>query len=199
VCNISDRYFRALQFSVIKLKNYFSSNNPVFVYVLHYFCKHLEEIFCTLEVGKKSSPRHYYPSTKLHYSTSQDIVILIFASWKPQIAHFYVLFTRCLNLFYWVTAWLKNYDFRNITPCSSLRVDWRFGGDRFLRNVSWLSTEYRVLYPEDRTLHYRRCQNLRSYTFALWSLNLVIIFWVINYTSLTHNRNSKIKICSGQL
>jgi hypothetical protein len=38
------------------------------------------------------------------------------------------------------------------------------GGDMFLRNVGWLSTDYTARYiPEDRTLHEHRCENLKSH------------------------------------
>jgi hypothetical protein len=37
------------------------------------------------------------------------------------------------------------------------------GCDMFLRNVSWLSTDYTRCIPEDRTLHNHRYQNLKSY------------------------------------
>jgi hypothetical protein len=37
------------------------------------------------------------------------------------------------------------------------------GGDMFLRNVGWLSTDYTALYPEDIPVHKHRCENLRSY------------------------------------
>jgi hypothetical protein len=36
------------------------------------------------------------------------------------------------------------------------------GGDVFLRNVSWHSMDYTMLYP--LTLHNHRCENLKSYT-----------------------------------
>jgi hypothetical protein len=42
------------------------------------------------------------------------------------------------------------------------------GGDTLLRNVRWLSTDYTSLYPEDRTLHKHRCENLPMYLFASW-------------------------------
>jgi hypothetical protein len=63
--------------------------------------------------------------------------------------------------------------FRDITLCSPLKANRYFGGtyrylangillvlfepehggDMFLRNVSWLLTDYTALYSEDRTLH----------------------------------------------
>jgi hypothetical protein len=36
------------------------------------------------------------------------------------------------------------------------------GGDMFLRNVGWLSTDYTALYPR-RFLHNHRRENLKSY------------------------------------
>jgi hypothetical protein len=35
-------------------------------------------------------------------------------------------------------------------------------GNMFLRNVGWLSTDYRRYIPEDRTLHNHGCENLKS-------------------------------------
>jgi hypothetical protein len=42
------------------------------------------------------------------------------------------------------------------------------GGDVFLRNVGWLSTDYTAYIPEDITLHDHRCENLRSYIRDWW-------------------------------
>jgi hypothetical protein len=82
--------------------------------------------------------------------------------------------------------------FWDITPCSPLKFNWRFGGpyrlhlpgkyklikkpgwkqvanrallwdDIILRNVSWLSTDYTALYPRNNTLHNQRCKNFNSY------------------------------------
>jgi hypothetical protein len=37
-------------------------------------------------------------------------------------------------------------------------------GGMFLRNVGWLSTDYKVLYPKEVNLHNHRCENLKPYT-----------------------------------
>jgi hypothetical protein len=39
--------------------------------------------------------------------------------------------------------------------------DFEYGGDIFLRNVSWLSADYTV-FPEDSTFHNYQCENLKS-------------------------------------
>jgi hypothetical protein len=62
--------------------------------------------------------------------------------------------------------------FWDITPCSPLIVHRRFetyifdphdGGDMFLRNVGWHSTDYTTLYP--RRWHHC-CENLKSYVIS---------------------------------
>jgi hypothetical protein len=73
----------------------------------------------------------------------------------------------------------KSAIFWDITPCSPLSAKPTFrryisppssayfldpedGGDMFLRNVGWNSTDYRRYVPEDGTLHNHRCENLKS-------------------------------------
>jgi hypothetical protein len=49
---------------------------------------------------------------------------------------------------------------------------WRWG-DMFFRNVRWLSTGYKALYP----LHNHRCENLKSYAVCLHSTS-PLLFWI---------------------
>jgi hypothetical protein len=37
------------------------------------------------------------------------------------------------------------------------------GGELFLQNIGWLSTDYTALYPRRRTLHNHRCENLKIF------------------------------------
>jgi hypothetical protein len=82
----------------------------------------------------------------------------------------------------------KSSIFWDITPCSPLKLNRRFGGtccfhlqcrrisqarnqregsdpedqsNMFLRNVGWFSTDYAAYIPEDRILHNHRCENLK--------------------------------------
>lgn len=50
----------------------------------------------------------------------------------------------------WILAWFT------LHPWS-----WR-------QNLGWHSSDYMVLYPEDRTLLNHHCENLKSYTYNLW-------------------------------
>jgi hypothetical protein len=56
----------------------------------------------------------------------------------------------------------------DITPCSQLKVNRRFGGDTFLRNIGWLSTRYTGYIPEGSPLHTHRCEDLRYYLFMVY-------------------------------
>jgi hypothetical protein len=42
---------------------------------------------------------------------------------------------------------MKRSIYWDITPCGSLKLSRRFGGDMFLRNLNYLSTDYTALYP----------------------------------------------------
>jgi hypothetical protein len=68
------------------------------------------------------------------------------------------------------TLWdTKSYIFSDITPCSPLKVDQRFGvicrlnlRGRTETSVDFQRTTRRYI-PEVRTLHNHRCENLKSY------------------------------------
>jgi hypothetical protein len=49
----------------------------------------------------------------------------------------------------------------------------------FLRNAGSLSTDYTAFVPEDGSLHYHRCENLKSY-FFIFSVDI----WHISFLSL---------------
>jgi hypothetical protein len=102
---------------------------------------------------------------------------------------------------------MRSSIFWDITPCSPLKVNrrlgitsrrhrqirrrrqarnlherrWQNGGDMFLRNVGWLSTDYTTLYPR-RTFYNYLCENLRSYTGVGTSRTLCM-----NCKEWTHN------------
>jgi hypothetical protein len=93
--------------------------------------------------------------------------------------------------------------FWDITPCSPLKVNRRFGGrfllhlqgrkwenpetsvkqmavlieagDMFLRNVGLLSKDYKMLLVYPRTLHNHRCENLTSY---VWTIVFKTFFYL---------------------
>jgi hypothetical protein len=46
------------------------------------------------------------------------------------------------------------------------------GGDIFLRNVGWLSTDYKVHIPENNTLHNNLRENFEAYAEKIFSFHV---------------------------
>jgi hypothetical protein len=66
----------------------------------------------------------------------------------------------------------------------SLFFDPEDGNDMFLLNFVWLSMDYMVLHPEDRTLHNHWCENFKSYK---GYLNSNLVFGSLWQTWGCHN------------
>jgi hypothetical protein len=95
----------------------------------------------------------------------QNCEILTIIQWFTQSSYWLIL--RFLTIFMMIFSTQCSY-FRDITPCSPLKsqptrlatyfhagiflglFDPDDGGDMFLRNVAWLSTDYTALYPTER-------------------------------------------------
>jgi hypothetical protein len=91
---------------------------------------------------------------------------------------------RVQRFFYWrvsssgkwrlVVRWVTT-DAARLLPCHPLDcwICWTYfldpedGGDVFLRNFDFNSTDYRPHIPEDDTFRNHRCENLKSYTIFL--------------------------------